>query len=1021
MRHTTLTLDKRGKWYEDIRPSFGGSDFNPLAASAGFCAFVDQHGHGAVVLPLNSVGKTRAHPMPAVRVGSEVRGLEWDPFCPNNLATGGADGTVKLWRIPPEGLKEDLAGPLVSLSTSTDNGDGIPAAHAVLKGLAFHKSAPGLLACRGLRKISLFDLTRPQAPCLSMGGGSTFEGDSCDFSWSYSGDVLLTTDKTRFLQLLDIRAGSVVAKANDVHGPGTSRVTWCDNSVYMLTTGMSQRTREREFAVWDARSLAAPISRNRVGGTSSGFLLPTLQYGLGLLSLCGRGDATVRLYSFDYATGKTSAVSTTAVGGVARAYAFVPRASCDVMSCEVTRLLKLCDDGIQPVSVTIPRRDKMRFHEELFPPAPGGCPSLTAPDWLGGLTLPPYLEALPHPPIQQPSSTSSTAGASATAATTTATTAGTPPAPVAASTPVVPQPEHAEPDKVVAPVVNINNMNSIELEDRGLDESEAAAEASIGEPMSGSSGAREAPANDEKMAPDLVHEEISDRQGPERPVLETSSSSSRSWRGSGTKVKLRHVFGVETKGAKPVFNLSPLLTSLDGPILAASASFWAIPWVGGGGPVFVSSLCASGKVEPDCNLVNGHRGPVNSIAFSHFRPSLMATASEDSTVKLWDLPGSCLGAGSMSADDAMADLTFNSTAARYVEFHPAADNILMTTNADHSLQLCDVAAGGDSAALTIDVHTHTINSACFNGDGSLIATTSRDGNIRIIDPRAGEVVSQGKGHEGRKTQKAAWCFRTGRQEVLATTGCSAAGHRQLCLWDPRNLSSPSSTKTVDSSNGLLLPLYCQASGMLLLAGRGGSGVKYYEVNDSDENGSSLPEAHFCHEYKASGAPLSGVALLPPQSLDVAGVEVARLLRLTCSTVEPVSFMLPRSGDLKDYFQDDVYRPVRSSEPCLSSGEWLQGGTAQDADPASYRSLCPPGMQALSARPAQVQHVPKAVIFRQQMEQREQEEKDAADMMHKMSKLANQNAAFNPNRSVAVVMGVDQPTIIDSEDEGDWSD
>lgn len=85
-----------------------------------------------------------------------------------------------------------------------------------------------------------------------------------------------------------------MAKANDVHGQGTSRVTWCDNSVYMLTTGMSQRTREREFAVWDARSLAAPVSRNRVGGTSSGFLLPNLQHGLGLLSLCGRGDATVR-------------------------------------------------------------------------------------------------------------------------------------------------------------------------------------------------------------------------------------------------------------------------------------------------------------------------------------------------------------------------------------------------------------------------------------------------------------------------------------------------------------------------------------------------------------------------------------------------------------------------------------------------------------------------------------------------------------------------------------------------------
>lgn len=41
------------------------------------------------------------------------------------------------------------------------------------------------------------------------------------------------------------------------------------------------------------------------------------------------------------------------------------------MSCEITRLLKLCDDGVQPVSVIIPRRDKNRFHEELFPPAPG--------------------------------------------------------------------------------------------------------------------------------------------------------------------------------------------------------------------------------------------------------------------------------------------------------------------------------------------------------------------------------------------------------------------------------------------------------------------------------------------------------------------------------------------------------------------------------------------------------------------------------------------------------------------------
>lgn len=63
-------------------------------------------------------------------------------------------------------------------------------------------------------------------------------------------------------------------------------------------------------------------------------------------------------------------------------------------------------------------------------------------------------------------------------------------------------------------------------------------------------------------------------------------------------------------------------------------------------------------------------------------------------------------------------------------------------------------------------------------------------------------------------------------------------------------------------------------------------MKYYELSDGNQNGSNLPDIHFCHEYKATGQPLSGVALLPPQCLDIESVEVARLLRLTTTSIEP---------------------------------------------------------------------------------------------------------------------------------------
>jgi coronin-1B/1C/6 len=73
-------------------------------------------------------------------------------------------------------------------------------------------------------------------------------------------------------------------------------------------------------------------------------------------------------------------------------------------------------------------------------------------------------------------------------------------------------------------------------------------------------------------------------------------------------------------------------------VIACSDKFWAIPFKGGGGgPVYISSHGNYGKVEPNCPVINGHKGAVTDISFSPFHSHIFATAATDSNINIWKL------------------------------------------------------------------------------------------------------------------------------------------------------------------------------------------------------------------------------------------------------------------------------------------------------------------------------------------------------------------------------------------------
>jgi len=145
-------------------------------------------------------------------------------------------------------------------------------------------------------------------------------------------------------------------------------------------------------------------------------------------------------------------------------------------------------------------------------------------------------------------------------------------------------------------------------------------------------------------------------------------------------------------------------------------------------------------------------------------------------------------------------------------------------------------------------------------------------------------------------------------------GFSKTSERQFSLWDPKKLDQPIRTENIDTASGILMPFYDNDTSILYLAGKGDGNIRYYEVVDES------PFVHFLTEFK-SATPQRGMGWMPKTSLDYSTCEISRLLKLTGTAIEPISFSVPRKSD---QFQDDLYPPTFGGEPSLTADQWIKG-------------------------------------------------------------------------------------------------
>jgi coronin-1B/1C/6 len=203
-------------------------------------------------------------------------------------------------------------------------------------------------------------------------------------------------------------------------------------------------------------------------------------------------------------------------------------------------------------------------------------------------------------------------------------------------------------------------------------------------------------------------------------------------------------------------------------------------------------------------LFRGHTAAVLDTDWNPFNDRVIASGSDDGKVFIWQVPENfTLHTDADEPTDVTPSLRLSGHSRKVgqVLFNPAAENILASASGDFTIKLWDISTGQSHLTLK---HADIVQSLSWSANGSLMVTTSRDKKLRVWDVRQEKPVHEYAGHEGAKNSRAVWM---GEHNRIATTGFSRMSDRQIGLWEPGNKEPIGGFTSLDSISGVCMPFW----------------------------------------------------------------------------------------------------------------------------------------------------------------------------------------------------------------------
>nr|XP_029721800.1 coronin-7 isoform X3 [Aedes albopictus] len=399
----------------------------------------------------------------------------------------------------------------------------------------------------------------------------------------------------------------------------------------------------------------------------------------------------------------------------------------------------------------------------------------------------------------------------------------------------------------------------------------------------------------------------------------------------GRVSKFRHLKGTPGHKSTHIENIRNLSRQIPGECdgFQANPDRVAVPISGAGGKIAIFELSKPGRLPDGVipSLVNGNN--IMDFQWDPFDNQRLAVACDDGCVKIWAIPE---GGLTEPTNEPEKELVAHSDKIYIVKYHPLAKNVFLTASYDMTLKIWDLDTLSEKYCLK--GHTDQIFSVAWSPCGTYVATVSKDGKLRVYNPRKSETpIREGTGPVGTRGARLVWAIEG---EYIVVTGFDKVSERQIYVYKATDLAAPLGMVGLDVSPAILIPFYDEDSSTIFATGKGDSTIYCFEI--TEESPFICPLSH----HRCSSL-TQGLSFLPKNQCDVASVEFAKAQRLTNGTVEPLSFTVPRIKS--ELFQDDLFPPTKVLwEPTLVAAEWFAGRDK----PAQRISLQPEGMDSLSS-------------------------------------------------------------------------